>query len=147
MSRSARLVPVALMGSLAVAYVAARERIAARVPYLAIIEFPIGALIFGMLLWAALSRRRPAPPVPWRRHQQIVRPLPDPAIALDLGTLERWLQTGQAPEAAADVVARSVTTDAATSDTLRGEIEQEMSSLASRRKRESYLKKQLRQGA
>lgn len=147
MRRSLRLVPVALMGILAVAYVLARPALLGRVQYLDILEFPVGALLIGLLLWAALARRRPErPPIPWRKHAQVVRELPDPALRPDVLALERWLESGEEPGAAADVLARAATHDARELDRLRAEIEREITVKASRRKRESMLKKHLEQG-
>lgn len=147
MPRWLRLVPVVLMGSLAVAYVVARPMLLQRVPYLDIFEFPVGALVVGLLLWAALARRRPAPPeAPWRKHAQVVREIPDPALAPDVEALERWVQTGEGAERAADVVARSRAVDEAERERLRGALASEFQVKASRRKRESLLAKQLEQG-
>lgn len=144
MRRSLRMVPVVLMGSLAIAYILARPTLATRVPYLAIIEFPVGAAIVALLLWAALARReRVAPPEPWHKHRQVVRALPDPAMERDLAVLERWLGSGDDPRAAADVVARAVSTDPVVQDRTRADLTEQMSIRASRRKRESLLKKHI----
>ena len=147
MRRSLRLIPVALMGSLAIAYVLARPGLIERVAYLDILEFPVGALVVAILLWAALARRKPATPsVPWRKHAQIVRDLPDPALRPDVAALERWVETGADPVAAADVLARAKTHDAVEQERLRAQLAEDLSLKASRRKRESTLKQHLEQG-
>lgn len=147
MRKALRLVPVALMGSLAVAYMLARPGLALRAPHLTILEFPIGALLVGLLLWMALGRRRATPPPVWRRHAQVVRQLPDPALAPYLGALERWLETGAAPEAAADVLAKARTNDPREQELHRARLLAVLDSKASRRKRESLLKKEIQHGA
>lgn len=146
MRRWLRLVPVFLMGALAIAYVLMRPALAARVEHLAIFEFPVGALLVGLLIWVALKRARPEPPEPFRRHEQVVRQLADPAIAPYVGALERWVQTGEAPEAAAEVIAKARSTDATEQERLRAQLVPDMQVKASRRKRESMLKKHLEQG-
>lgn len=147
MRRSLRLIPVALMGSLAIAYVLARPGLRQRIPYLDILEFPVGALVVAILLWAALARRRPETPVVhWRKHAQIVRELPDPALRPDVAALERWVETGEDPLAAADVLARASTHDLAEQERLRAQLAEDLSLKASRRKRESTLKQHLEQG-
>ncbi|HET6405177.1 MAG TPA: hypothetical protein VFH78_11055 [Candidatus Thermoplasmatota archaeon] len=142
-----RLIPVFLMGALAIGYVLVRPGLLGRVPYLDILEFPVGTLVVAILLWAALARRRPkAPPVAWRRHAQVVRDLPDPALRPDVAALERWVHSGEDPSAAADVIARARTHDAVERERLRAQLASELTVKASRRKRESLLKKHLEQG-
>lgn len=139
-----RLVPVFLLGVLGVAYVLLRATIVASVPNADILEFPVGAVVVAVLLWAALARRRPeAPPAPWRRHEQVVRPLPDPVLRPYAAALERWAQTGEEPASAADVLARARTTDPREQERLKAQLVEELSVKASRRKRESQLKKHL----
>lgn len=143
-----RLVPVVLLGSLSVSYVLTRPALLARDPHLAIAEFPAGALIVGLLVWAALARRRArAAPEPWRRHEQVVRPLPDPALAADVDALERWVETGDAPEEAAGVLARAASRDPREQERLRGELAPTLAITRSRRKRESILKERSKTGA
>jgi hypothetical protein len=134
------------MGALAIAYVLMRPALSRSVEHLAIFEFPVGALLVGTLVWIALKGRRPEPPEPFRRHQQVVRTLPDPALAPYVGALERWVETGEGPEAAADVIAKAATTDAHEQERLRAQLVPDMQVKASRRKRETLLKKQLEQG-
>lgn len=143
-----RLVPVALLGVLGVAYVLIRPSLAARNPYLAIWEFPLGALVVALLLWMALGRRRPeTPPVPWRRHEQVVRALPDPALAPLVSALDRWVETGEDPQSAADVLARARTSDPAERETLRAQLASQLAQKSSRRKRESLIRQQMETGA
>lgn len=144
MRRSLRLIPVVLMGSFAIAYVLARPGLVARVPHLPILEFPVGAAIVALLLWAALASRRPrVAPAPWRKHAQVVRELPDPALSPDLATLERWVERGEDPAAAADVLARAASTDLREQDRVRAELAEELASRSSRRKREDLLIKHI----
>ena len=139
-----RLVPVAALGIIAIAYVLARPALAARNPYITIWEFPLGALLVTLLLWMALGRRKPeAPPAPWRKHQQVVRPLPDPALAPFVSALDRWVDTGEDPHTAADVLARARTNDARERETLRAQLADQLATKSSRRKRESHLKQYL----
>jgi hypothetical protein len=139
-----RLVPVVLLGILGIAYVLGRPALVAAAPWLELVEFPLGAVVVALLVWAALARRRPeAPPVEWRRHEQVVRPLPDPAVRPYVSALERWLETGEDPASAADVLARARTSDLREQERLRTELAKDLSLKASRRKRESQLKKHL----
>lgn len=143
MRRWHKLVPVFAMGSLVIAYVLARPALAARVPHLTILEFPLGALFVVAILWSALARRRP-PRVPsWRKHQQVVRIIPDPALAPYLSAIERWLETGEGHDAAAEVLARAVTNDPLERERVRAKLVTHMQIKASRRKRESLLTEQI----
>lgn len=142
MRRSLRMIPVILLGSFAIAYVLARPGLAQRVPHLAILEFPFGALLIGLLLWAALARReKRAPPVAWRKHEQVVRTLPDPALEADARILERWIETGDAPEAAGNVLARASSSDPSVQERTRAQFVSSSTHTSSRRKREQLLKK------
>lgn len=120
----------------------------ARSPHVAIAEYPVGALVVAALIWRALAQ--PAPevaPVVWRRHKQIVRPLPDPAMRADLDALDAWVDSGAEPERAADVLARAKTHDPRERERLRAELAQELALTPSRRKRESLLKERIGPGA
>ena len=139
-----RLVPVALLGVLGVGYVIVRPKVVAAQPWAAFLEFPVAAVVIGVLLWIALRRRKPeTPPVPWRKHEQVVRPLPDPALRPYEVALERWMETGEDPASAAAVLARARTPDHREQERLRAELAQEMSVISSRRKRGSLLKSYL----
>lgn len=147
MSLARRLVPVWMMGALAIAYVLMRDLIVNTVPYASILEFPVGGIVFGFLLHAALAMGRPpAPPRPWRRHKQIVRPLKDPALKRDMRALEAWLEQGGPPVAAADVIARSRAADEPERQTLAAALSRQMADLSARRFRETFLKEQMREG-
>lgn len=144
-----KLLPVGVLGALAVGYLLARPALAASVPHLAIIEFPVALVLVGGLLWAALRRpraERPQPAPPWRRHRQVVRALPDPVAAPDADALRAWVAHGEAPAAAADVLARAVTTDPHERERLRAQLEPALAGARSRRKREAILHERLDQG-
>lgn len=142
--RWSKLIPVAILGVGGVLYVLLRPALLARWQNTDIYEFPLGAIVVALLMWAALGRRAPEkPPVPWRRHQQVVRALPDPAVRPYAAAIERWLETGEDPAAAAAVVARARTADAKRQEALRAELTSELAIKASRRKRESQLKRHL----
>jgi hypothetical protein len=139
-----RLVPVALLGILGIGYVFARPALTQAVPNAAILEFPIGAIVVAFLLWAALARGRPDDaPKPWRRHEQVVRALPDPAIRPDALALTRWAETGEDAAGAADVLARARTSDRQERQRLRARLTEDLAIKASRRARESKLRKHL----
>src|SRR5687767_2371720 len=100
------------MGLLAVADVALRPSLAERIPHLILWEFALGLVLLPFLLWIALRpQRRRRPSEPWRRHEQVVRALPDPVVRGALGPLEAWVERGDAPEAAARVLARATASD------------------------------------
>lgn len=133
-------------------YVVARPALAAAFPDLTIAEFPAGLLVVGGLLYWAFRRGEPqAPPAPWRRHEQVVRELPDPAAERFEHALDRWVQSGENPDEAADILARATAQHAADRERLRAEIAQSLSEQGSRRKREAilerYANKQSKTGA
>ena len=107
------------LGILAAGYLILRPTL--RVPYLALVEFPVAVVLVAFLLWQAM--RRPAPPralpqtfapVPaLRRHEQIVRTLPDPDAARLERTLAEWVETGEGAERVADVLGRAHAPDPA----------------------------------
>lgn len=137
-----RLVPVVLLGVLAVGYILARPALAERFPDLAIAEFPAGMLVVGALIYSAMRRRTPeAPAAPWRRHEQVVRVLPDPAAERLEGVLERWVESGEGAAEAADVLACATAQHVADRERLRAEIARSLSDLGSRRKREALLER------
>ena len=105
-----RLVPVGVLGALLVGYVAMRPSLLGSVPHLAILEYPIGLLLGGILVYVGLRRPREErePPVPvWRRHEQVVRPVPDAEVARHEAPLRAWVERGDDPAAAAAVIARA----------------------------------------
>ena len=137
--RWSRLVPVAMLGVLSVAYVLQRDALFGRAPLLAILEFPIGVAVLALLLSLALRpAARPVPPPEWRRHEQIVRQLSDPAEAPIASLIERYIATGEG----AGEVAAVLDPDAV------GALGTELSTIHSRRKRESKINQiVLEQGA
>lgn len=148
--RWSKLIPVFILGAVAIDYVLIRPALLAVVPHLAILEFPVGAALVALLIWLALRRRRaaaPPPAAPWRRHEQVVRPLPDPAERDLAAPLARWLETGEEPERAAAQLARLAGHDRAARDALRARLAKELPLKSSRRKRESVLEHHLDQGA
>lgn len=148
--RWSRLIPVFILGALAVDYVLIRPALLAVIPHLAIFEFPVGAVLVALLIWAGLRRRqaaKPAPALPWRRHAQVVRPLPDPATRALAAPVERYLETGEEAERVADLLARASASDPAAQAELRARLAKELPLKSSRRKRESVLKHHLDPGA
>lgn len=148
MRGSLRMIPLVLLGSAGIAYVLARPTLASRIPHLDIWEFPVGAILVTILLWAALATRRATEShVPWRRHEQVVRDLADPVLAPDVAALERYVRTGDGAADAARIIARARTSDRDEQGRLRAELARSLSSLSSRRKREHALKNELEHGA
>lgn len=141
--------PVVALGAFGVGYVLFRPTLAGIIPHLGIVEFPLGAGIVASLLWSALRRSRdelPAPAV-WRRHEQVVRILPDPAMRANLDVLERWVETGENPAAAAVVLAKATTKDAQDEERARDALIPRLSQETSRKRRESFLRDHLEPGA
>lgn len=137
-----KLTPVLVLGALLVAYVLARPALAENVEHLGIIEYPVGLLLTALLVWLALRRpreeRAPEPPL-WRRHEQVVRPLPDPEVARLEAPLRAWVEKGESPEAAAAVLARARARDPAEADALALTLAAEMSSASNARARRKLL--------
>ena len=104
--RWSRIVPVVVLGLLAVGYLLLRDSLMGRIAHLGILEFPVAVLVFGILLYLALRpAAKPVPPPEWRRHEQIVRQMPDPAATSLASIVERYIETGEAPDEAARVLA------------------------------------------
>ena len=109
-----RLIPVGVLGALLVGYVAMRPSLAQSVPHLGIIEYPVGLLLGGLLVWAGVRRPREErePPIPvWERHAQVVRAVPDAELARHETPLRAWIERGDDPAAAARVIARAQARD------------------------------------
>jgi hypothetical protein len=140
---------VIVLGALAVGYVLARPSLGGVVPHLAILEFPVGMAVVAALLALALwpDGKRAPPPAPWRRHEQVVRRLPDPAAAPLVAAVERYLETGEGAEEAADVLAAGMGHDLSQRAGHRQRILAMLSSKGSRRRRESTLNEVLDPGA
>lgn len=138
------MIPVVALGVLAVGYILARPMLAEAFPDIGIAEFPAGMLVVGLLLYGALRQPKPvAPPKPWRRHEQVVRELPDPTAAHLEEVLEGWIETGRGAEAAADVLARATAQHAGEREALRHQIARSLSDQGSRRKREALIERYL----
>jgi len=111
--RASKVVPLAALALIGVAWIAVRPFVA--VPHLLLYEFPIGAALVALLVWIALRKPKrggPASPA-WRKHEQVVRPLPDPEAARLEAALENWARTGDGVQEAATVVAAARGDDAA----------------------------------
>lgn len=67
-------------------------------------------------------------------------------MSADVDVLERWVESGDAPEAAADVLARAATTDPRERERLRAQLVPTLAATHPRRKRESLLKKRMQPG-
>lgn len=137
-----RLLPVGVLGVLLVGYVAARPALAANLPHLAIIEYPVGLLLGGLLVYVGLRRPREErePPVPeWRRHEQVVRPVPDAEVARHEAPLRAWLERGEDPAAAARVIARAQARDADEADRLHPSLTDTLAGARSPKARRNLL--------
>lgn len=79
-----RLVPLGALAALGVAYAALRPTLMGVVWHLEILEVPAAILVAAPLVWLTV-RPEPSPPHrpsdEWRRHEQVVRLLPDPEAA------------------------------------------------------------------
>lgn len=140
--------PVGVLGILAVGYVLGRPILLAARPDLAIFEFPVGLVVIALLLWLALRRgARPTPPPEWRKHEQVVRQLDDPAAAPLATTIHDYIETGQGADEAARVLAHAVVREPSQREKARARILTTLSSASSRRKRENAIRDQLDQGA
>jgi hypothetical protein len=131
---------IAVLGILAVGDVALRPALSAKVPHLVLWEFALGLAIVPFLLWIALrpqAKRRP--PAPWRRHEQIVRSLPDPVVRGAADPLEAWVERGDAPEAAAAVLARATASDPEARDAAYAAHLERAKTATTRRKREQLI--------
>lgn len=137
-----RLAPVLVLGVLFVAYVVARPALAEGVPHLGIAEYPLGLLVAGTLVYVALRRpraeREPEPPV-WRRHEQVVRAVPDPEVARLDAPLRAWLDAGERPEEAARVLALSQARDAKAAEALVPALAERLSSAKSPKSRRKLM--------
>lgn len=144
MPRPTRLLIVAgsALVALLVYVIAIRPALAAANPMLLLAEFPIALVVAGALLWLALRETREpaaAPPEPWSRHEQIVRPIPDPETARLRAALETWVERGERADEAASVLASAAGDDPSQREALRERLAREMAELTSARKRESFL--------
>ena len=137
-----RLVPVLVLGGLLVAYVALRPALLGQVPELGIWEYPLGLGVAALLLYAALRRPRPErdPPLPvWRRHVQVVRAVPDPEVERLHAPLRAWQERGEAPEAAARVVAQASARDPEEAERLVPDLAARMAGAGSPKSRRKLL--------
>ena len=104
------------LASLAIAaacYLALRPMLAANAPDLRWIEFPIALLAAGLVMHAALrvprARRVPAPQ--WRRHEQVVRALPDAERVRLAESLDAWTRSGEGADEAIRILALATERD------------------------------------
>lgn len=137
-----RLLPVGVLGVLLVVYVALRPMLAEAVPHLGIVEYPVGLVLGGLLMYAGLRRPREErePPVPaWRRHEQVVRPVPDAELARLEAPLRAWVERGEDPSAAAAVVVRAQTRDPEEAERLQASLTDTFASAASPKARRALL--------
>ncbi|MEA3199802.1 MAG: hypothetical protein QOE90_1230 [Thermoplasmata archaeon] len=110
-----RVAPLAALLAVALVYVLLRPILADLVPHLGVVEYPIGAaLVAGCVLLALRPRRARAPPAaPWRKHAQVVRPLPDPEAQARAAALDDWARTGAQPDRAQRILAQATGEDVA----------------------------------
>jgi hypothetical protein len=118
-----------------------KPALAARVPHLNLWEFAVGIVLVPWLLWLTLrpSRRARKPAPRWRRHEQVVRALPDPILRASSAPLESWIERGDAPEAAAAVLARAATNDPAEREAAYARALAAAQGASSRRQREQVI--------
>lgn len=126
-----RLVPLGVLAAMGAAYVAARPALAATVPHLDIVEFPVTLVVAAPLLWLAARPARPPRRLeaPWKRHEQVVRVLDDPETAPLETDLRAWVERGASPDRARAIFSRV--------DPTLGEMTTKAST---RRKREALLR-------
>lgn len=137
------IVPMVALALLAATYMLIRSNLA--FTHVALVEYPIALALVAFLAWRALRRPRPrahayAPAPALRRHEQIVRTLPDPESAALGNALAAWVATGERPEAAADAIARAHAPDAARRDLERARLLPLLQQADSRRSRARLLR-------
>jgi hypothetical protein len=133
---------VGVLGVLLVGYVAARPMLAASLPHLGILEYPVGLVLGGLLVYVGLRRPKAErePPVPeWRRHVQVVRPVPDAERTRHEAPLRAWVERGEDPAAAALVIARARTRDPAEAERLRSTLTETLAGARSPKARRNLL--------
>ena len=129
-----RLLPLVLLAALALAWMAVRPQKGNAT----LLEYPIAILLVVLLLWDAARDPRPVPVAapPLRRHEQVVRDVPDPDARALVAALDAYVATGARAPEAADALARATGGDAAT-------ILPTLTRATSRRKREALLRQTL----
>lgn len=131
-----------------VAYLAVRPTLAAATPYLLLIEFPTALVLLALVAGLLVRRSRadaPAPvaATPWRRHEQVVRALPDPEIKRLRDPLDGWLADGSRLDEASRVVALAASRAGAGDahdGALESRVRERMAQARGRRRRESALR-------
>lgn len=104
---SRRATALVLIVVLVGGWLVVRPSVAAAQPFLVFVEFPVALLVLPLVLWWGLRPRRLKKVEPWRKHEQIVRRVPDPALARESAAVRDWIETGKAPDAAERVFARA----------------------------------------
>lgn len=134
-----------VLGLAAGVWLIARPAVLAQWPMAALLEFPVGLAVVGLLCWLAArpARVKEKPEAPWARHEQVVRPLADPEAVPLAAAVDAWVESGQGAEAAADVLARALDPDDARRDAHRQRLLQDMAAASSRRKREALVRRVL----
>ena len=140
-----RILAFVTLGLLAGLWLIARPAVLERWSLAWMLEFPIGLAVVALLAWLAMrpARTKERPESPWQRHEQVVRPLADPDAAPLQGALDAWVEHGESPGAAADVLARALETDPDLRERARARISTDMAEATSRRKREALLRRVL----
>lgn len=111
-------------------------------PHLGIVEYPVGLVLGGLLVYAGLRRPQEErePPVPeWRRHVQVVRPVPDAEAARHEAPLRAWVERGEDPAAAARVVARAQARDPSEAERLHPSLTETLAAARSPKARRALL--------
>lgn len=140
-----RILAFVALGLVVGLWLVARPSVLALWPMGALVEFPIALVVVALLLWLAArpARARERPEAPWRRHEQVVRPLPDPETAPLERALDAWVDGGKDPDRAADVLARALEMDDDRRAAARQRLLQDMGAATNRRKREALVRRVL----
>jgi hypothetical protein len=121
----------------------ARPRIASRNADLELVEFPVSLLLIGLVVWKVVKPTPTEPSAttpPWRRHEQVVRALPDPESLRLRSTLATWVLHGSQRAEASDILANAATLDEAARARLQARHADAMAAATTAKRRAEYLR-------